>query len=169
MKTRQRLILCGLCILWIMTGCATETPQAESVSSVPVAVLFSGNQCGGPDPLFSAVWIAAPSDAPPLHLAKIGGNGGKLQWDPENEGAVWVRMGRRPTGGYGLSLLSAMARVADGAASIRIEWREPPPEMFVAQVITSPCLILKVPRSGIRVVHIEDQDGVERASVPVTE
>lgn len=87
-----------------------------------------------------------------------------IQWDREL--AVVVDMGERRTGGYGLTVTDV--RMA-GEAELRIELqvRRPGPGSFVAQVLTHPYAVAKVPRknlaAGPLTVVAVDQNGAELA------
>lgn len=79
--------------------------------------------------------------------------------DFSREGIVLIAMGRQTTGGYGLSLTGAPALARDGVLTIPVDWREPPPGYAQAQVMTSPCLLVKVPKGAFSQIRVVDQDG----------
>jgi len=161
-----RFVLFVFCTAWLIPGCAAEVPSTDQVQTIPVKVLYYDSECGGPGAAASAVWIARPEALPKMPRHTIGGPGsGTIRWDPAVDGAVWLQMGRQPTGGYGLTLPVPTARVVDGVAHVGIQWREPSPELIVPQVLTSPCMVFSLPRAGLRAVHIEDQNGTVRAKV----
>lgn len=163
-----RFVVLLFCAAWLIPGCAAEMPNADPVQTIPVTALYFNSQCGGPGAAASAVWIDRPEILPKMPRHTIGGPGiGAINWDPKVAGAVWLQMGRQPTGGYGLSLQSPTARVVDGVAHVGIQWHEPSPNLIVPQVITSPCMVFSLPRAGLRAVHIEDQKGTVRAKVPL--
>ncbi|MGB5064619.1 MAG: protease complex subunit PrcB family protein, partial [Candidatus Competibacter sp.] len=85
---------------------------------------------------------------PPLPMVDFG-----------REGVLLVAMGARPSAGYGLSLASGSATVRDAVLSVRVNWREPPPGYRQAQVVTSPCLALKVPDAPFSRITVLDQAG----------
>lgn len=158
-------------ILWLVihaSGCSRLEHHGPMDGQIVVAVLYSGDHCGTIQQGFQAVWVAHPDQ-----LRQLGGHQGQaagwdhVQWDPDTEGALWIQMGIRPSGGYGLELRDPVALVRHGVATVAVGWRVPDPDRFVIQVLTSPCLLLKLPRQGIEKVHIQDQHGNLRARVNV--
>lgn len=144
------------CLLW--TGCGALNHDAPAERSVAVEVLYKGTQCRAATA--GAAWIERPQNLPSA-LQRSGG----YQWDTDREGALWITMGSQPTGGYGLQLANAVASVRKAVATIQVAWQQPAPGSFVTQAFTSPCLLLKVPRTGIETIRIVDQQGRLRLSV----
>ena len=79
--------------------------------------------------------------------------------DFSREGVLLVAMGTRPSAGYGLSLTGESATVRDGVLSVRVDWREPPPGYRQAQVVTRPCLVLKVSAVPFARITVLDSEG----------
>jgi hypothetical protein len=162
-------VILGLVILTLGCRFMERNGHNGMNGAIAVAVLYAGEQCGAIQQGFQAVWLDRPDQ-----LRQMAGHYGaaalwdKVQWDPDTEGALWIRMGVRPSGGYGLELLDPMAPVRHGVATVSVRWRKPDPDRFVIQVLTSPCLLLKLPKAGIEKVHIQDQDGSLRARVNVS-
>ena len=78
----------------------------------------------------------------------------------ENFWFLKIAMGTKPTAGYGLSLTSKQLLVSDQTALIKLKWHQPSPDSISAQVITSPCIYLKVQKGkyqNIRVIDSNDQ------------
>lgn len=152
----------------LMSGCAPVIASSPSHRQIEVAVLHGGVQCGAMDKTPRAAWFDRPDQLNGSLLGRsVGASVDLPQWDPAVYGAVLISMGTRPTGGYGIELASSTAKVEDGIAVIQVHWRQPSPDMFVAQVITSPCLLLKLPKTGIHTIHIQDQEGRIQARVDV--
>lgn len=170
MKIRQAAA--ASVILWVVIlalGCRSLEHNGPMDGQIAVEALYSGDQCGAVQQGFQAVWLTRPDQ-----LRQMAGHYGaaarwdQVQWDPDTEGALWIQMGVRPSGGYGLELHDPVAPVRHGVATVSLRWRKPDPDRFVIQVLTSPCLLLKLPRQGIEKVHIQDQDGDLRALVNVS-
>lgn len=85
--------------------------------------------------------------------------------DFASHGVVLVLMGQRPTAGYALDLASEEVPVEDGTGTVRVNWNEPPEDATVAQVVTSPCLLVAVRRDGLRAVKVVDQAGRARETL----
>jgi hypothetical protein len=167
--------------LWLSTGmmltiglmmaCAAMPDKAPAEDRrIPIAMLCSSTQCGMQAPGMTADWIERPEDLDwPLY--QRGGAkehpAARMRWDPATEGALWIRMGRQTTGGYALELAAPSAQVIKKTAFIRIDWHKPNPGMLVTQAFTSPCLLLKVPKQGIEMIHVIDQQGKVRAKISI--
>ncbi|MFO7838988.1 MAG: protease complex subunit PrcB family protein [Desulfosalsimonadaceae bacterium] len=80
-------------------------------------------------------------------------------------GLLLVHMGEKPTSGYFLELLPESAHRADSTAVLRLKWQAPDPDAMVAQVITHPCILIRLPGSGFSKIRILDSRGRIRASV----
>jgi hypothetical protein len=82
--------------------------------------------------------------------------------DFSREAVLLLSMGQLATGGYGLRLAEESLPVVSGAGTLRVDWIEPPPDAFVTQALTSPCLLVALPREGYDVLRVVDQNGQTR-------
>jgi hypothetical protein len=87
--------------------------------------------------------------------------------DFASEGVLLVEMGQRPTAGYALALAAPEVRVVDGVATVAVRFDAPPAGAMVAQVVTSPCLLVRLPRAGLRELRVVDASGALRATARV--
>ena len=156
---RSRQMLAALALI---SGCA-QTGAGEE-ATLPVDALYSGSQCGDLERP-TTVWIASAAAWRSWH-GRIVSPRMSLPSPPmvdfSREGVLLVAMGTRPSAGYGLSLAGASATVRDGVLSVRVDWREPPPGYRQAQVMTSPCLALKVPAVPFARITVLDLEGRTR-------
>jgi hypothetical protein len=76
-------------------------------------------------------------------------------------------MGQRPTGGYALGLQDPTVAIANRVGTVVVRFQEPAPGAMVPQVLTSPCLLLKLPKDDLREVRVVDPTGLLRATAPV--
>jgi hypothetical protein len=158
--------MCGLlfCAL-AATGCgAGPSPPKAGLIWIPVQVLSSGSHCRSVGQGPTATWVAAfgPSDSLFKKTPEVA-----APFDGSREAALRIGMGQCPTAGYSLLLAATQAAVDRRVATIRVEWREPAPGSRVAQVLTSPCLVLKFPKAGLDRVRIQDQSGRIRFSLAI--
>jgi hypothetical protein len=73
---------------------------------------------------------------------------------------VVVSMGERPTAGYAVDVSGDAVRLRGGGVlEIDADWREPPEDAVVAQVLTSPCVAIAVSRVEFERVRILDRNG----------
>lgn len=133
---------------------------------VKTAVVRASAQCGGEADGPSARWIATEGG-----LRAALGSGGAFgaeraspAVDFSKEGVLAVFMGQRRTAGHGLALHEPDVAVADRVATVVVRFEEPQPGAMVAQVLTSPCLLLRFPKAGIREVRVVDPSGAVRAT-----
>jgi len=74
-----------------------------------------------------------------------------------------VELGARPTGGYGLAV--ARAAVLRGeVAVLSATFLSPPAGSIRTQALSSPCVLVQLPRGRYTRVDVEDQSGTVRAS-----
>ncbi len=76
--------------------------------------------------------------------------------DFTRSGVLLVGMGQQPTAGYAVALASSEVEVAGSKAIVRVRWTPPPPGAVTAQVITSPCLLVELPRGAYGEILVED-------------
>jgi protease stability complex PrcB-like protein len=149
----------------LFAACAAQRVRAPS--SVTATVVRASAQCGGEASGPSARWIATEG----AFLAAMGAGGmfgGEAAApDFKKEGVLAIFMGQRPTAGYGLALQDPNVAIADGMGKVVVRFEEPEPGAMVAQVLTSPCLLLRIPKKGIRQLRVVDPSGTQRASANV--
>ncbi|MBT8342910.1 MAG: protease complex subunit PrcB family protein [Desulfatitalea sp.] len=167
--SRLSMIRVGLLLpafVGMLCACIASNPAAE-MNAIGVQVIHHSAHCG---PTAGAVWIDRPEDLSlPSQFSPGSGSAQTMQWDVASHGALWISMGRRPTGGYRLALMRPTVPVRNGTADIQVQWRRPPAGVLLPQVITAPCLVLKVPKSGIRTLRVIDQDNQTRFTVVVSD
>ena len=147
----------------LITGCAGMNASADG-EMVPVSQLQAAVHCGREqaDPALhylddsaGMAWArqrigARPADPVP-------------ELDPAADAALLLEMGLKPTGGYGLQLAEPRAALADGVLRLKVNWRTPEPDRLLTQALTSPCLLIKLPRGDYRAIEVLDQHGALRA------
>jgi hypothetical protein len=78
-----------------------------------------------------------------------------------------VEMGEKPTLGYRLGLAQPEAQVIEGHAEVILEWQEPPKGMMVGQMMTSPCILLKLARDHYQEVRVKDRLGNQKVTLSI--
>ncbi len=153
-------------VVWVMlmtvglsVGCAQPEPGTNAALSIQK--LYSDSQCIGLERP-TVIWIAdaetwrswygritsARLPAPPVPAV-----------DFPREGVLLLAMGSRSTAGYGLSLAEGTTTIRDGVLTVPVDWREPVPGALLAQVMTSPCLLVKAPAAPFKQIRVVDQQG----------
>ncbi len=86
---------------------------------------------------------------------------GTVSFTDINFDRCWVlliEMGQKSTGGYSISLNKASSYVSDEKAVVCLNWDIPDKDVAVAQVMTSPYLLLKTIKGNYRKVVVVDQE-----------
>ncbi|MFO1431135.1 MAG: protease complex subunit PrcB family protein [Candidatus Competibacteraceae bacterium] len=158
------LVVNGL--LCSLPSCAQPANStAEQTGPLTAEVLYSTNQCGLEAAQPTAVWIDNPQS-----LARIYRGFPVLPSiqpppvDFTRSGVLMIGMGQQPTAGYGLSLAEDSPLLKGETLEIRVNWQEPAPGRLLAQVLTAPCLLLKLPAVPFQQVMVIDQNGQVRIS-----
>jgi hypothetical protein len=150
-----------------LCGCTAAAPAHQRVAKLRVETLWAANQSSYATAQPQALYV---SDADRLNtLTRANSNRAataifeqrRVDW--RHEAVVWLYMGNKNSGGYGLRLASPEAVVSHGIAVIKVQWREPSPGALVTQQITSPCLVLKLPKGPYEKIEIQDETGRVRA------
>ena len=150
--------MCGI----MASACAALSGSSRTV---PVHIVYSNVQCRGTlAPSLTRITDAAALEA-------LIGN--KLATKPGNEthaprfpatdtGKLFsIDMGERPSAGYALALQRAIQ--AQGVLTIYVDWQEPSPNTMTAQVMTHPCLVVRLP-PDVEKIRVVDQTGRTRMS-----
>lgn len=126
----------------LLAACAsTETPPAETETGGPVArQVTASDHCGLTAP--GLVYIESRQELeqfktlPGQNLSLTNG----LNFDREH--LVVVGLGRKPTGGHGVTLASS--DLHNGVLRLAMEVLEPGPDRIVTQAVTTPCAVVAV-------------------------
>ena len=152
-------------------GCTAAAPADPGIQKLPVETLWAANQSNHATSQPLALWVTdsdqltALARSNPVRAAAA--ILGQRQVDWRREGVVWLYMGQKTSGGYALSLGAPQAHISHGTAVITVHWREPSPGAIVTQQLTSPCLVLKLPRGNYGEIAIQDESGRLRARAAV--
>jgi hypothetical protein len=153
----------------IIFGCVNTPPGAAAdANGIAIEQVHAGSVCSGSPRDPKAVWINSHQDLKRhwqrMLRHRLGtGKPSIPQVEWETHGIVMVHMGRKTTGGYRLEPAQSHGRIQAGKVLIMINWVEPPAGAITAQMITSPCLLLKIQRGEYHAVVIVDQSGHQRA------
>jgi len=142
----------------LLGGCAAHRHGLATAS-----VVRAGQHCGGEGAGPSARWIGDERGL--VGALSAGGTltEGTPRVDFSRDAVLAVSMGRRPTAGHSVYLHEPAVTIADGVATVVVRLETPAPGAMLAQVVTSPCLLLRIARDGIREVRVVDPAGAELA------
>ncbi len=161
------LVVIGAGSIGCTAGTAHESGMDHRSNLIAVDVLFTSQQCGRTETESTANWITDTAQLAQTYQAfKRSAFGGASTIPPaidfSRDVVVLVTMGQRPTLGYGLVLSDAVAKIVEGHVEVVLEWREPSKGMMVGQMLTSPCVLIKLERGDYREVWIKDTQGQRR-------
>ncbi len=163
----------SLAVAVLMIGGCSHSDQSGGRSAVlPVTQLYAGVMCGRSERAPSATWITETVQLrkvydriestvlpkQPRQLPVI---------DFRKERVLLIEMGQQTTAGYGLALSDEQAQLADAIAEITVTWMEPAVGSIQAQMVTSPCLIVKLPMDSYSRIRVVDQDRGVRLEIPI--
>jgi hypothetical protein len=139
---------------------------------IPVRILYQDVICSGNRPTPSVTLVADSDQLKRIFIESKGRMLGQslpvpaVDFDAEH--VVTIQMGQKPSGGYGIELAEPYATLNDGESLIRLRWIEPAPGSIVTQILTSPCLIVSLPKGTYENIVITDEKGnvLETISVP---
>lgn len=153
----------------VLAACQAGLPSAPADDRPQIVTLAAGTQCGYAETAPAARWhddqdalLRAYRDMTRQSLGA--GTLPARSPDFSRYGVLQVFMGQQASAGYQLRLLHPYLESLDPGATVRIEWLSPAPGAVTLQVLTSPCLLLAVPRAGFRTLTVTDQAGHVRAS-----
>ena len=78
-----------------------------------------------------------------------------------------IEMGQKPTAGYSITIDKPSASLIDDKLVIKTNWQEPIQGHQLPQVITNPCLIVRVPVIKFKSIRVLDQGDKERVNYPM--
>ena len=173
MQNKIALIITGLLLLPALSVAGGEPLPIEGheAANVMLEQLYAGSQCGDTNG-DSASWIATSGQLNSvyqnLRKGKIGGPELKApKVNFKQEGVLVISMGQQRTGGYGVKLHDETLAVEGNRAIVKILWLEPAPGAIQIQVITSPCLLVKVPLGSYSRIEVVDQTRTKRFELEI--
>ena len=152
-------------------GLAACQRQATRAGELQAKALFQSTQCGYTGRLPVAAWITTPFELHQLFQrlgrSEVGGSTNPPEVDFARNAVLLVEMGQQSTSGYGLELLQESVPVDHDTATVTLSWRRPLPGTITAQVLTSPCLLVGLPRDHYSAIQILDQASQPRLTLPL--
>jgi len=149
----------------VALGCSVGVAPVASQAAPEAVSLLAGLDCGGEAEETSATWITEEGAYRVVlqkMMARQPGGAGPAPVDFSRQGVLRIAMGYKPTAGFSLGLADGEVTVDNGTATVRVTWNEPPAGALVPQMLTSPCLLVRLSRTGFSRVRVVDQDGRQR-------
>lgn len=133
----MRGILLAMCLL--VAGCSGTTPPGV-VDQPALRIVARSDQCGT-----NQADVRLLKDA--TEASEVTGEAVRGGVDPEREALVLITLGTRPTPGYEVTpgQPDQGARDTD-TFQLPIDYKEPPSDAILPQVLTTPCAVIAVER-----------------------
>lgn len=152
----------SFCAVVLLGGCGAMLAAAPG-EAVSVETLTSAFQCGVESSQPQIEWVDDAQRLAAILERSVGARDVPAV-DFEVDGVLVVSMGQRPSAGYALVLIDHAARVAEDVLQVHVERVVPARGRMAAQVVTKPCLLLRVPAVPFNRIRIVDRDGEVWAS-----
>jgi hypothetical protein len=149
----------------LLAACSTVSAVSgwfkggETVEVVEVGRSQTCGSTGGSEPRLRLFASASAANG----WQQITGMQLKLTEDLKPGMYASIEMGQRSTGGYGIAV-SRDGKLVDGRLQLFATFFSPAPGSMRTQMITSPCVLVRLPDVEFSVVEVYDQDGELRAS-----
>lgn len=145
----------------------------NSASRVRAVPLHASAQCGSPNDRPIATWITDEAHFRHAYISSYEGTLGLKPPEPpavdfHREAVLLLEMGQQPTAGYRVGLAEKPIRIEQGVAVVPVVWTEPAHGSIQAQVLTSPCVMIKLERADYGRVRVVDQNRQARFELPVS-
>jgi hypothetical protein len=149
--------------LLFANGCVGAGSHSQEKPTLKVRLLWQGVQCVTTRPDAHAVWIENPDQFKKIFGRITRYNTGEdrdlsSRVDFSREGVLIVAMGQKPTGGYELGLNRESAVLSGDTAVLTLSWIEPAEGAILPQIITNPCLVIKLQKGPYSQIRLLDQD-----------
>jgi hypothetical protein len=140
----------------LLSGClfSGDDEPSYDLTTLDLPLILQGSQCGNAHHELSATLLKGPaqieqafknlSASQPLELV----NRYSL--------ALWIRDGQKSTAGYHLDV-HPTAQLSSKTLSLWVDEKRPGFDVRVAQVITSPCALVLLPKSDYQFVQLQGE------------
>lgn len=137
-----------------------------------VDILYYSIECGRSDKEPAVTWITETDQLNRIYegIRKniLGAEPRSLpSVDFDKEGVLLIEMGQRPTTGYQLVIEKDPVLVINSIVDVKTSWIEPATASIQAQVITSPCVLIKFPSGDYARFRVLDQNNQLRVETPI--
>lgn len=159
-------------LLNVLVGACASSSRTIPVQ-VPLTLVHSSLQNSGESKSMGAMWISNSDQWVDLidRASEITENLPRSVGTPEIDftryGILLIRMGEKPTGGYGLMLMANVAKIENRTVLVPVRWVEPEKGAITAQMITSPYLMIQMEKGAFDRITVIDQDGREKLHTKV--
>lgn len=149
-------------IILVLTGCATASGGQSVITDLSADVITVSRHCFPAPKAWTATWIRSP-DAFRRMLSKCSATFiGETHREPrlvdfQRFGVLALEMGEQHTAGYGFDRNAIRAFVENKTAVVELVVNRPAPGAKAATMMTSPCILIRLPVDAYRHIRIQDQ------------
>ncbi|MFV2057999.1 MAG: protease complex subunit PrcB family protein [Thiohalomonadales bacterium] len=145
--------------------------QQSNLQPMLTEVIFAGQQCNLSESS-GVIWINNPQRLEAVlkqtNSHMVAGNPPRAPAvDFVKNAVVAVSMGQQRTGGYALEISKSPLQIENGSATLKLNYRQPGKGMMTIQMITSPCILIIVPRGDYKIFRAVTLTGKNIASTTV--
>ena len=164
-RRTQNLLFAFTCwMLLSMLACTATAGKVKTNEPVPAQVLYNGLHCFPAPNGWRAAWITSQAEFDRMfekcRATRMGGIPENTPLiDFSHDAVLAVEMGKQPSAGYGFSNAGVSAYVENNTLGVCLEVNRPASGAFTAQVMTSPCILIRFPNKAFRHIRVQDQDG----------
>lgn len=163
--TNQWTITVFLTAFILSTQVATAGGFKADSRHLPVTVLFNGSQCDYTQTIPQVKLLATQTEVNAFvknnRKAMLGASKStdipSIDFSREVVAAVW--MGKKSTAGHQIDLGKQAAEIKGEIAVVQVDFIAPDAQAVRAQIMTSPCLLIKLPKDGYDTINILSQEG----------
>ena len=151
-----------ICLSFIIGACVAASGGRPTPPPLAAMFVANGHQCLKAPATWHATWIASPdqlkrfvSKCRANRLGFASGNIPVIDFDRWQ--VLAVEMGQRPAAGYGFDADGITAQMKDQIVTVRLSVHRPSPDALVAQMITTPWILIGLQKGPYQTVHVLDQ------------
>lgn len=161
-------------VLCLFAACGHRNLPVAQSTELLMKVLYAGQTCPCKTSQPELIWLddrqklaQFMEQARQSMLGSTGDLAGPVDFSSHR--VLAIAMGRQSTAGFGLSLDGEQARLKGDSVVIPVVWSEPQEGAKVAQMLTSPCLLIQLPVGDYTQVWVQDQNDRTRARLSLLE
>ncbi|MEE8574100.1 MAG: protease complex subunit PrcB family protein [Thermodesulfobacteriota bacterium] len=153
-------------------SCKHPVKSTEERQSLSASVLYTATTCGRAEKESKLTWINNSDDFKRVYGGLLKQSFGlkenpRPKIDFKKNGVLLIEMGSRPTAGYAVESSNKGVRVIGSLVEVNTHWIKPAPGAILAQIITSPCLMISFTASEYSIIRVIDQKGDIKAETGI--
>jgi len=160
-------------LLLLTSSCITNAclaQNAEHIKPLPIEKIVAAQQCNISGPS-SARWISDKTQLvatfKQMRSHIINSRTSVPEIDFSQYGILLISMGMQRSGGYGLDTSKSPLKISGDTATLILKWRKPAKGMITTQMLTNPCLLLKLQKAQYKKIRVVTLTGKEIATLNI--